>query len=321
MATMRCHGPRHLSPEDSLQLLIKSILFASSMALACAGALCTPALAQAAPDKPVVIAMVATVGDQVSYIRQGTSGQTDSATYRKTVSIPTQTLNAAVLKGLNRALEREEPGSKRFFLMWSTPADTAEALKAAYGEQRNVLLLEALLAQLRSLPQRMQWDRIEAILPRYARTEVDDMGSKLGGIGFYVQPLKKIHVEFQEDGDAIATEAEAEGSGQTVDPKTGEKGKHDTFVAPYFFFDRITLDARTLQVLARKSHFDNTKYHDPNSTAIDVADHMPVAEMFTRLAALMEQSAFRSVRGMRLDVQVSPLQVLPAQDKPGAPSR
>jgi hypothetical protein len=303
-----------------LQLLTKSILFASSMALACAGALCTPALAQAAPDKPVVIAMVATVGDQVSYTRQGTSGQSDlGATYRKTVSIPTQTLNAAVLKGLDRALEREEPGSKRFFLMWNTPADTAEALKAAYGEQRNVLLLEALLAQLRSLPQRMQWDRIEAILPRYARNEVDDMGSKLGGIGFYVQPLKKIGVEFQENGDAITTEAD--GSSQTVDPKTGKKGKFDTFVAPYFFFDRITLDARTLQVLARKSHFDNTKYHDPNSTAIDVADHMPVAEMFTRLAALMEQSAFRSVRGMRLDVQVSPLQVLPAQDKPGAPSR
>lgn len=303
-----------------MQLFTKSILFASSMALACSGALCMVALAQAAPDKPSVIAMVATVGDQVSYTRQGTSGQSDfGATYRKTVSIPTQTLNAAVLKGLDRAVEREEPGSKRFFLLWNTPADTAEALKAAHGEQRNVLLLEELLAQLRPLPQRMGWDRIEAILPRYARSERDDMGSKLGGIGFYVQPLKKIRVEFQENGDAITTEAE--GSSQTVDPKTGKIGKHDTFVAPYFFFDRITLDARTLQVLARKSHFDNTKYHDPNSTAIDVADQMPVAEMFTRLATLMEQSAYRSVRGMRLDVQVSPLQVVSAPDKPDAPSR
>lgn len=281
----------------------------------------TVALAQAtAPDKPSVIAMVATVGDQVSYSRQRSSAGTNiDPTYRKTVAIPTQALNAAVLKGLDRALEREEPGSKRFFLLWHTPADTAEALKAAYGEQRNVLLLEALLAQLRPLPQRMEWDRIEAILPRYARTERDGMGTKLGGIGFYVQPLKNVMVEFQENGDTITTENE--GSSQTVDPKTGKKGNYSTFVAPYFFFERITLDARTLQVLARKSHFDNTKYHDPNSTAIDVADHMPVSEMFTRLATLMEQSAYRSVRGMRLDVQVSPLQVVPPPDKPAVPSR
>ncbi len=305
-----------------MQLFAKSVLFASTMTLVFAGggALCTAALAQAASDKPGVIAMVATVGDQVSYSRQRSSAGTNiDPTYRKTVSIPTQALNAAVLKGLDRALEREEPGSKRFFLLWNTPADTAEALKTAYGEQRNVLLLEALLAQLRPLPQRMQWDRIEAIVPRYARSERDGMGSKLGGIGFYVQPLKNVLVEFQENGDTITTENE--GSSQTVDPKTGKKGNYATFVAPYFFFDRITLDARTLQVLARKSHFDNTKYHDPNSTAIDVADQMPIVEMFNRLATLMEQSAYRSVRGVRLDVQVSPLQVVPAPDQPAMPSR
>lgn len=303
-----------------MQSFARFILFAAAMALAGAGALCSAALAQGAPGKPSVIAMVATVGDQVSYSCQRSSAGTNiDPTYRKTVAIPTQALNAAVLKGLDRALEREEPGSKRFFLLWHTPADTAEALKAAYGEQRNVLLLEALLAQLRPLPQRMEWDRIEAILPRYARTEVDGMGTKLGGIGFYVQPLKDLRVEFQEDGETVTIEAD--GSSRTIDPKTGKKGNYTTIVAPYFFFDRITLDARTLQVLARTAHFDNVKYHDPNSTAIDVADQMPVAEMFTRLATLMEQSAYRSVRGMRLDVQVSPLQVVPASDKPAVPSR
>lgn len=305
-----------------MQASAKSIWFASSMALVwgSGAAFCTGALAQPSADKPSVIAMVAAVGDQVSYSRQRSSAGTHiDPTYRKTLTIPTQALNAAVLKGLDRALEREEPGSKRFFLLWNTPVETAEALKAAYGEQRNLLLWEALLAQLRELPQRMAWDRIEAVLPRYARNERDGMGTKLGGIGFYVQPLKNIMVELQENGDAITTENE--GSSQTIDPKTGKKGNYATFVAPYFYFDRITLDARTLQVLARTSHFDNVKYHDPNSTAIDVADQMPVAEMFTRLATLMEQSAYRSVRGLRLDVQVSPLQVIPARDKPAAPSR
>jgi len=278
------------------------------------------ACAQAAPDKAPVIAMVATVGDQVSYSRQRSSaGSNIDPTYRKTVAIPTQALNAAVLKGLDRAIAREEPGSKRLFLLWNTPPETTQALQTAYGEQRNALLFDALLAQLRPLPQRMEWDRIEAIVPRYARSERDGMGSKLGGIGFYVQPLKNVVIEFQENGDTVTTESD--GSSRTVDPKTGEKGNYSTFVAPYFFFDRITLDARTLEVIGRKSHFDNTKYHDPNSTATDIADQMPLVEMFTRLSTLMEQSAYRSVRGVRPEVLVSPLNVLPSVEKPVPPSR
>ena len=278
------------------------------------------AFAQTALDKAPIIALVATVGDQVSYSRQRSSAGTRiDPTYRKTVAIPAQTLNAAVLKGLDRAIEREEPGSKRLFLLWNTPADTTQALKAAQGEERNVLMLEALLAQLRPMPQRMEWDRIEAILPRYARSERDGMGSKLGGIGFYVQPLKNVVVEFQDNGDTVTTESD--GGSRTVDPKTGEKGNYSTFVAPYFFFDRVTLDARTLEVVGRKSHFDNIKYHDPNSTANDIADQMPVAEMFARLATLMEQSAYRSVRGVRPEVLVSPLQAVSAPQKPDTPTR
>lgn len=47
-----------------MQLFAKSILFASTMTLVLAGggALCTAALAQAASDKPSVIAMVALFG-------------------------------------------------------------------------------------------------------------------------------------------------------------------------------------------------------------------------------------------------------------------
>lgn len=311
-----------MNPKKPLNLFAKTTLpKASFVAVALLGGLCvSAACAQATPDKVPVIALVATVGDQVSYSRQRSAvGTRIDPTFRKTVAIPAQTLNAAVLKGLDRAIEREEPGSKRLFLLWNTPADTTEALKAAYGEQRNVLMFEALLAQLRAMPQRMEWDRIEAILPRFARGERDGMGSKLGGIGFYVQPLKNVVVEFQDNGDTVTTESD--GSSRTVDPKTGEKGNYSTFVAPYFFFDRITLDARTLEVLGRKSHFDNVKYHDPNSTANDVADQMPVAEMFTRLATLMEQSAYRSVRGVRPEVLVSPLQAVSAPQKPEAPSR
>jgi hypothetical protein len=123
-----------MNPKKPLNLFAKTTLpKASFVAVALLGGLCvSAACAQATPDKVPVIALVATVGDQVSYSRQRSAvGTRIDPTFRKTVAIPAQTLNAAVLKGLDRAIEREEPGSKRLFLLWNTPADTTEALKAS----------------------------------------------------------------------------------------------------------------------------------------------------------------------------------------------
>ena len=256
---------------------------------------------------PAVVALVATVGDQVTFTRQRASVSSHiDPTYRKTVPIPNQALNASVLRGLDRAISKEEPDARRVLLLWNTPNDTKEALKKVYGSERNDMLLAALIEHLRAVPQRAEWDRVEAIVPRYVSGERDGMGNKLGGIGVYVQPLKNIVVEFGDNGEA--TTIEHDGQSRTVDPKTGEKGNYSTFIAPFFYFDRVTLDAKTLEVLRRTSHFDNTKYHDPNSTALDVADQMPVSDMLRRLANLMEQSAYRAVRGVRPEVLVSPLQ-------------
>ncbi|MDM4767326.1 hypothetical protein [Pelomonas sp. SE-A7] len=268
-----------------------------------------PLAALAQTPKPAVIALVAAVGDKLSYVRQreGTGGHIEPFR-RQSVPINSQALNFAVLRGLDKALELEEPGSQRIMLRWSTPPETAAAIDKSYGGKRDELLLDALREHLRAMPQRQDWDRIEAVLPRYSHLERQGMAGKLGGMGIYVQPLQSGTVEFDENGD-VSSSTVNDGQLKTVNPKTGETGKESTFVAPYFYFDRITLDAKTLAVLSRKPQYDDVKYSDPYSDAIDVAKQLPVKDMFERLLNLAERSAFQSVRG-KSEVEVGPARAI-----------
>ena len=65
------------------------------------------------------------------------------------------------------------------------------------------------------------------------------------------------------------------------------------------------------QVLARKNQYDNTKYHDPESTARDPMKHLELADLLQRVIDMTERSAYVSVRGKQ-SVEVSAPTVLPA---------
>jgi hypothetical protein len=78
-------------------------------------------------------------------------------------------------------------------------------------------------------------------------------------------------------------------------------------VAPFFYVERITIDAKTLEILGRKSSFDNVKYNDPTAATLDVGDQMTMKDMLTKLNALAEKAAYRSIRGVRPEVEVGPL--------------
>lgn len=261
------------------------------------------------PNRPAVIALVAAVGNKLSFVRQRQSTGSHLEPYtRNSVAINSQALNFAVLRGLDKALELDEPGSQRIFLSWTTPAEVSAAIEKSYGAKRDELLLEALREHLRQLPQREGWDRIEAVLPRYSHLERQGMAGKLGGMGVYVQPLQAGSVEFDENGE-ISSSTTNDGQHKTVNPKTGETAKESTFVAPYFYFDRVTIDAKTLAVISRKPQYDNIKYADPYSDAIDVGRQLPVKDMLERLLTLAERSAYQSVRG-KSEVEVGPARAI-----------
>lgn len=294
--------------------------------LACILAVATVSLgAWAQPAaKPPTVALVAAVGDQIDVVRQRErTGSHREPFSRKSFAINSQALNMAVLNGLNQALEEEEPQAQRVLLAWTAPADTQRRLADAHGKERESILLAALKEHLKSMPARADWDRVEAILPAYLYSSVGGMGRKLSGVGFYVQPLDKGTAALPWDDDAVASASvtpdadPVSGSDyRTVDPNTGETSRSSTYVAAYMYFQRITLDARTLEVLTRKRQLDNVKYADPKATAIDVGDQIPLRVMTGKLLELAERSAYTSVRGKASVSVTAPRPVDPAASAP-----
>jgi hypothetical protein len=287
--------------------MLKRLLAAAAMALP----LTAPAGEVAPP--PQTIALISTLGDQLHIVKQrGKRARSIDDFSRRRLQVDPQLLNMAVLRGLDSALAAEEPASRRVMLRWSATPALVEQLNQASFEARDALMLDALRERLAAMPQRADWDRIEAILPRYAWESREGMPTRLAGIGIYVKPTGNPWELLDEDGIDRKRE-HADPDQTTVNPRTGALQKDSAYVAPFISFERVTLDAKTLAVVARKPQFTHTKYSDPKSDSIDVIEQVSPAEIVAQLGALVERAAYRSVRGA---VEVSPLKPVPAERRP-----
>ena len=274
------------------------------MAAAVVALLPLAAPAQETAKPPQSIALISSLGDQLSIVKQrGKRARSVDDFSRRTLQVDPQLLNMAVLRGLDAALAAEEPGSRRVMLHWSANPGLAEQLLSASFEACDALVLDALRERLAQMPQRAEWDRIEAVLPRYAWETREGMPNQLGGIGLYVKPTGNQWELLHEDGIDCKQEY-ADPDQTTTNPRTGEQHKDKAYVAPFISFERVMLDAKTLAVVARKPQFTHTKYSDPKSSSIDVIEQVSPAEIVTQLHTLVEQAAYRSVRGA---VEVSPV--------------
>lgn len=255
---------------------------------------------------PQTVALVAAIGDRIDFVRQRESVGSHLEPYtRKTLQVSNQALNYAVLRGLDKAMSEEEPDTQRVLLQWTMPEDVYAKLSQARGAARQTLVLEALTAHLRALPQRMNWDRIEVVIPAYTYAQMKGMGTKLAGIGVYVQPLKSQKFDAGDLSEDDVALTDADGDYTTVNPRTGEKANSSVYMAPYMYFERLTFDAKTLALLKRQRFFDNTKYADPESTALDVSAQMSPTELMGKLVESVERSAYKSVRQITSEVKVT----------------
>jgi hypothetical protein len=280
-------------------------------------ALVLPLAAAAAPDAPPApqtVALVAAIGDRVDVVRQLKLSSGHAEPYaRKTLQVSGQALNYAVLRGLDKALTEDEPEARHVLLQWDMPADVADRLARARAGAREDILIAALVQHLGGLPERQGWDRIEVIVPAYNDLETQGLGTKLNGIGVYVQPLAR--QDFDADGIAegsagIVT-SEADGDYRTVNPRTGETAHASTFLAPYMVFERLSFDARSMALIKRERHVDHTKYADPDSTALDVGSQMSGAALIGKLVESVERSAYRSIRPVTNEVTVTEPKAVP----------
>jgi hypothetical protein len=256
----------------------------SALLLAWAASLaCGPVRAETEP-KPKVYALISAIGSELSYVRQRKQTGSNLPPYsRFTLAVPDESVDTAVLRGLDRAVAGEDPDSKRIYLRLN-PAEVRGVLPYKRGE----VIPGKVAAALDRMPERKDWDRIIMVTPRYVPGGREGMGEKLHGIGIYVQPL----------GRGIAgnvdSEIETAADPDTVSP-SGEKSTSYRYVAPYFYAQIWILDAKTMQVLETRERYDFQRLYDPKSTAIDVSRQIPVEDLAELVQKFVERASSRAL--------------------------
>ena len=242
-------------------------------------------------------ALVSAVGDQFQYVRQKESVGSHLENFtRQTLNVPDQVLNHAVLRGLDRAVAAEYPDSNRLFMAVRADASITQAS----AQDREALTMKRVLDLMEANPARKDWDQIIVVVPKWLMSERKGMGSKLTGIGIYVQPLGPL-VDGFDDG-LLADEVE------TTDR---ENTRSRRFVAPFFYVQVTTLDAKTLKVIKSESRFDYRKIVNKDSSALDVMAAFTPEQLASHVERFVETSALRSVSNQSSSVEIGTVRTLP----------
>lgn len=272
------------------------------------------ALAQAQPavtPKPKVYALISAVGDQFTIVTLKQSvGSNILDNYRRDVmKVPNNGLNASILKGLDRAIEQRDPGSTRILATLKTLE-----MEGVLPIDREKVAMKKLLATLENMPQRMDWDTIIVVTPKFQFSERKGMGSKLEGIGIYVQPLEKGSLGELADSGADILGSDGE---ETITPE-GNPGKRSRrYVAPYNYTQTWVFDAKTLKVLETSARYEFQRIYDQNSTAINVAQSIPIEKLGEVLSNFVERSVARGVGEALPTVEIGDIKpVTPAATAP-----
>lgn len=247
---------------------------------------------------PRVFALVAAVGDQFQYVRQKESVGSnfiDNHT-RQTLKVPDHSLNYAVLRGLDRAVEVDYPGAERVLLA----VKGVPEIQAALPQDREALTMKHVLGVLEANPARKDWDQIIVVVPKWLMSGRQGIGGKLTGIGVYVQPLGE---EMDKSGDFVD---------DVVEDTAREQVRSRRFVAPYFYVQVTTLDAKTLKVIKSESRYDFRKIVDKESTALDVAAQFTPEQLASHMQRFVETSALKAVneKADTGTVQVGPVKTV-----------
>jgi hypothetical protein len=233
---------------------------------------------------PKTIALVAAVGDQFQHVRQKQSVGSNLEPYtRRQLRISDQSLNMAVLKGLDKAIGLEQPNANRILLALNVKDEST-----ALPQEREAKTMQRLVKALEEMPARKDWDEIIAITPKWQFSGRQGMGSKLTGIGVYVQPLTKGNTGLL--GDTVQAT-----SATTAEDIERQEVKSDVYVAPFFYAQVTTFDAKTLRVLKQEAKYDYRKTVNTKSTALDVEKGFTPEEMAGVILDFVEAASANAV--------------------------
>ena len=263
------------------------------------------AFAQAqAPEKPKVYALVSAIGSEITVVRQRRDVGSNIEPYRRyKVAVPNADIDAAVLRGLDRAVATDDPESKRVYLRLSP-----EGIRGVAGYKRGEVLSARALAALEAMPERKDWDRIILVAPRFLNVAREGMGPKLHGIGIYVQPIGR------SGNDVSNTDIESSVDPDTISPD-GEKGSSYKYVAPYFYAQLWVIDAKTMKVLETNDRYDFQRIYDPKSPALDVAQQVPVDQLAGMVEKFVERASARALNDQQGEVIIKEPRVVNPSSK------
>lgn len=234
----------------------------------------------AAPGRRKVIALVSAVGGELNIVRERMQAGTHMEPYvRASLPVKDLSVDAIVLRGLDRSIARKEPESERVFLRLN-PLQLEDVLP----QNRERVAIGRLATVFDSMPQRSQWDQIIVATPTYRFSERKGLASKLHGVGVYVRNLR--------GGRLNDVDLDDFGGEETINPNSGEvRRRSKQYVALYSYLQLWVLDARTLQVISSEPYLFDEKLFDPESTSIDVMAQLTPETLAEKLEIFVQRTS------------------------------
>jgi hypothetical protein len=279
-------------------------------------ALALPALSATAetppPPKPTVYALVSAVGGDLTFVRQREQvGSNRVDTYhRLTLKVPDASLDGAVLRGIAKVIRGNEPDAVLHYMRLNP-----KELEGVTAHRKGEIAIGKLAKAFDGMPERMSWDKIIVITPKYLQPSRDRMGSKLHGLGVYVQPLYSGNPAGPGGIEDLAPSGVS--ADEAVVDEEGAVNRSSTYVAPYFYTQLWVLDAKTLEVLDTDERYDYQKIHDWRWTSNDVQRNLSPEQLSEAVGNFVERQAARATREAVGSVTVGdpkPVKVGPLED-------
>lgn len=288
-----------------------------------AGLVTAQAYAEAAsasikPGEPRVYALIAAVGEEFTVVSDVQVTGSHLSNYRRSTSqVQNNVLNRIALYGLDSAIAKIDPASKRIYMSL-----TATQMDSVAPSKRDEAAIGAVVAELEKIPERAQWERIVVATPAYRALDLDGMASKLQGFGVFSERLCKTGCANPLGG--IPRELTPEPlDGVDAVTRDDEKIKARTFLAPFSYVAVWVLDPKTLAVLDKQQGFDNKKLAEPHhKPALDLSQSDAQQYLLGRIVTLINTSIGAAVMTSEINERRGKVEVgEPELVDPSAPKK
>lgn len=257
------------------------------LAIAIAAVASHAAGSAAPPEGPRVYALVSAIGSTLQYVKpRFTTGTHRDEFQRAELTVPDVTLDMAALRGLEATIRANDPSATVEYLR----LDPNE-LKGLEAPKKGPAAAAKVASALSRFPGRERWYQVLVVTPRHVANEREGMGSKLQGIGIYVQNLEKGVI------DASGSFGDIADTYETVKPDGSKvEGRTTAYVAPFFYASVWVLDGQTLETIKVTERFDLVRVADPDSSANRIENAIPPEALGPLVEAFVQKAAEKAAR-------------------------